>query len=87
MAAPRNTSTDLLSSGSFDHAFEYHYENGVFWAESNDFPGLTAAADTATRLTERIQAVLDDVAPGARWYWFCSDGSWPGGTDGLLPQK
>jgi predicted RNase H-like HicB family nuclease len=74
-------------SGSFGLMVEYHYEDGTWWAESTDLPGFSAAADTLPALTAAVgNYIAEERGEGTPWYWGCTDGSWPGGTEGLLPQ-
>ena len=53
------------SAGAFDHCVTYHHEGDTWWAECDDFPGFTAAADTPSELT----ALVDEVISTGSWYW------------------
>ena len=37
-------------------------EDIVWWAESDDLPGVTAAAETLTEMRENLEAVLGDLS-------------------------
>ena len=39
----------------------YHHENAVWWAESPDVPGFSAAADDLPAARELVARALDDV--------------------------
>jgi hypothetical protein len=44
--------------GSFDHQVEYHDE-GTWWAECNDFPGWSAAADSRAELDALVAEFIE----------------------------
>ena len=68
-----NNPSQLRSSGSFDHGFEFHHEDDTWWAECNDFPGHSAVANSREELGDLITAGLEFLTGEARsWYawWF-----------------
>jgi hypothetical protein len=63
------TSGGVTSRGSFDHQVIYHNEENTWWAECEDLPGWSAAADTRDSLTDLVAASLQELQPDCRWYW------------------
>jgi predicted RNase H-like HicB family nuclease len=56
--------------GSFDISVVVHREDGTLWAESPDWPGWTAAADSWNALAERVRESVDVWRPGTSWYMY-----------------
>ena len=55
------------SMAATDIYINVHYEDGTVWAESGQWPGWSAAADTMPELMVLIQESVDLFRPGAPW--------------------
>jgi len=53
--------------GSVDISVRVHQEDGTYWAESGEWPGWSALAETWDALMLRIQESVDIWRPGASW--------------------
>lgn len=56
------------NAGSFDHMVRLHHEAGTWWAECDDIPGWSAAADTRDELLDHVRQSIEELSPGSRWY-------------------
>lgn len=57
----------MSNHGSFDVTVKIHQEDGTWWAESGDWRGWYAAADTLEQLHTNITESFALFRPGARW--------------------